>query len=151
MEFYISHFQANFSNWWVINCLQVIVTGPHWSWLMTCPHWYRWMVRSGQATSHYLSQYWPSSLSPYHVTRPQWFNTLKASAVIWCLETYSTLIQIMKLPEPVLTGHQWGHDECPWGQLHRNGPWYFNEIMKRTRQPHLPGAIDLTHNALVTH
>ena len=25
-----------------------------------------------QATSHYLSQCWPSSLSPYGVTRPQW-------------------------------------------------------------------------------
>ena len=25
-----------------------------------------------QATSHYLSQCWPSSLSPYDVTRPQW-------------------------------------------------------------------------------
>ena len=25
-----------------------------------------------QATSHYLSQYWPRSLSPYGVIRPQW-------------------------------------------------------------------------------
>ena len=29
-----------------------------------------------QATSHYLSQCWPSSLSPYGVIRPQWFNSL---------------------------------------------------------------------------
>ena len=27
-----------------------------------------------QATSHYLSQSWPRSLSPYGVTRPQWVN-----------------------------------------------------------------------------
>ena len=27
-----------------------------------------------QATSHYLSQCWPGSLSPYGVTRPQWVN-----------------------------------------------------------------------------
>ena len=27
-----------------------------------------------QATSHYLSQCWPSSLSPYGVTRPQWLK-----------------------------------------------------------------------------
>ena len=27
-----------------------------------------------QATSHYLSQCWPRSLSPYGVTRPQWAN-----------------------------------------------------------------------------
>ena len=28
-----------------------------------------------QVTSHYLSQCWPRSLSPYGVTRPQWVNT----------------------------------------------------------------------------
>ena len=27
-----------------------------------------------QATSHYLSQCWPSSMSPYGITRPQWVN-----------------------------------------------------------------------------
>ena len=27
-----------------------------------------------QATSHYLSQCWPRSMSPYGVTRPQWVN-----------------------------------------------------------------------------
>ena len=29
-----------------------------------------------QAASHYLSQCWPRSLSPYGVTRPQWVNLL---------------------------------------------------------------------------
>ena len=29
-----------------------------------------------QATSHYLSQCWPRSLSPYGVTRPQWVNII---------------------------------------------------------------------------
>ena len=28
-----------------------------------------------QATSHYLSQCWPSSMSPYGITRPQWVNS----------------------------------------------------------------------------
>ena len=28
-----------------------------------------------QATSHYLSQCWPTILSPYGVTRPQWVNS----------------------------------------------------------------------------
>ena len=28
-----------------------------------------------QATSHYLSQWWPRSLSPYGITRPQWVNS----------------------------------------------------------------------------
>ena len=30
-----------------------------------------------QATSHYLSQCWTSSMSPYGVTRPQWVKPLK--------------------------------------------------------------------------
>ena len=34
-----------------------------------------------QATSHYLSQCWPGSMSPYDVTRPQWVE--------------STLVQVM--------------------------------------------------------
>ena len=34
--------------------------------------WYR------QATSHYLSQCWPRSLSPYGVTRPQWVKNMQA-------------------------------------------------------------------------
>ena len=29
-----------------------------------------------QATSHYLRQWWPRSLSPYGVARPQWVSTL---------------------------------------------------------------------------
>ena len=37
-----------------------------------------------QATSHYLSQCWPRSLSPYGITRPQWM-------LIW-----------------------WGVDDCTW-------------------------------------
>ena len=36
-----------------------------------------------QATSHYLSQCWPSSLSPYGVTRPQWVNC--RLYVLWSL------------------------------------------------------------------
>ena len=27
-------------------------------------------------SSHYLSQYWPRSMSPYGITRPQWVNSL---------------------------------------------------------------------------
>ena len=30
-----------------------------------------------QATSHYLSQCWPNSLSPYGVTKPQWVHSLR--------------------------------------------------------------------------
>ena len=33
-----------------------------------------------QATSHYMSQCWPISLSPYDVTRPQWVNPEKLTS-----------------------------------------------------------------------
>ena len=32
-----------------------------------------------QATSHYLSQCWPRSLSPYGATRPQWVNASQSA------------------------------------------------------------------------
>ena len=36
-----------------------------------------------QATSHYLSQCWPRSQSPYGVTRPQWVNTHLYHYIRW--------------------------------------------------------------------
>ena len=38
-----------------------------------------------QATSHYLSQCWPRSLSPYGVTRPQWVKTRVGLQTVWNL------------------------------------------------------------------
>ena len=48
-----------------------------------------------QATSHYLSQCWPRSLSPYGVTRPQWVKWLHYIDVTWgswCLKSPSTVL-----------------------------------------------------------
>ena len=36
-----------------------------------------------QATSHYLSQCWPSSMWPYGVTRPQWVKEPSGRTVCW--------------------------------------------------------------------
>ena len=38
-----------------------------------------------QATSHYLSQYWPRSLSPYDVTKPQYVTTNNNSILYMCI------------------------------------------------------------------
>ena len=38
-----------------------------------------------QATSHYLSQRWPRSMSPNGVTRPQWLNFHLVILVLWFL------------------------------------------------------------------
>ena len=35
------------------------------------------MVWCHQATSHYLNQCWPRSMSPYGITRPQWVNVVR--------------------------------------------------------------------------
>ena len=49
-----------------------------------------------QATSHYLSQCWPRSLSPYGVTRPQWVNHILqdyftgTGAIIWTTKQHTT-------------------------------------------------------------
>ena len=40
------------------------------------------MARCRQATSHYLSQCWPSSLSPYGITRPQWVNFVIVAVLV---------------------------------------------------------------------
>ena len=48
-----------------------------------------------QATSHYLSQCCPRSLSPFNVTRPQWVNTLRADDECICQWTDSSFMQVM--------------------------------------------------------
>ena len=66
-----------------------------------------------QATSHYLSQCWPRSLSPYGVTRPQWVNTLRLGDAYMYQWTISALVHIMvchlvgtkPLPKPMTICH----------------------------------------------
>ena len=55
-----------------------------------------------QATSHYLSQCWLRSLSPYGVTRPQWVrgllwvvNSLWPSDAVWRHRSMSTLAEVI--------------------------------------------------------
>ena len=75
---------------------QLVSFSKGWSWLCfyqmnaTAPHNERStlvqvMAWCRQATSHYLSQCWPSSMSPYGVTRPQWVNRVIYcyKAIIW--------------------------------------------------------------------
>ena len=63
-----------------------------------------------QATSHYLSQCWPSSMSPYGVTRPQWVNSdvvgqkyvITFSMVTTLLMVTVYLINIHKIYHPTV-------------------------------------------------
>ena len=82
-----------------------------------------------QATSHYLSQCWPRSLSPYGVTRPQWVNfylhpvliyaqncvifiadtleTLQSCTTPWILFTFFILISISPVFPPCISPWCW--------------------------------------------
>ena len=42
--------------------------------------WVQLMAWCRRATSHYLSQCWPRSMSPHDVTRPQWIEVLNTSS-----------------------------------------------------------------------
>ena len=57
-----------------------------------------------QASSHYLSQCWLISLSPYGVTRPQWFKPA-LNRVLWafCRKlTVSTLVALIQYKDVIL-------------------------------------------------
>ena len=41
------------------------------------------MAWSREPTSHYLSQWWPRSMSPYDVTRPQWAKNASQVSRFW--------------------------------------------------------------------
>ena len=43
-----------------------------------------------QATSQYLSQCWPRSMSPYGVTRPQWVDMVTCSQKYWDVTSQNT-------------------------------------------------------------
>ena len=54
-----------------------------------------------QATSHYLNQCWPRSLSPYGVTRPQKVNIRRAMSVKWAMS--------FNLLRSFYAKRKWGH------------------------------------------
>ena len=62
-----------------------------------------------QATSHYLSQWWTRSLSPYGVNRPQWVNSPWHCITIGWYRCRSTLVQVMAwgLTAPSTHLNQW--------------------------------------------
>ena len=55
-----------------------------------------------QASSHYLSQYWPRSMSPYGVIRPQLFNVMFQHFVANSTPTIITTSMYDNIFEPLL-------------------------------------------------
>ena len=66
--------------WVIIGTSYGVMLNQRWhsSTLVQGMAWWR------QVTSHYLSQCWPRSMSPYSTTRPQWVNKPK-NRLIWFL------------------------------------------------------------------
>ena len=50
-----------------------------------------------QAASHYLSQCWSRSLSPYDITRPQWVNKLRPEQNDILQKIFSNAVSSMKI------------------------------------------------------
>ena len=59
-----------------------------------------------QATSHYLSQCWSRSLSPYGVTRPEWVNSLRPSDALWHHRSESTFPQYDEISFSIVMIHR---------------------------------------------
>ena len=64
------HFQMHFLEYWNLFT---------WVQLTISLHWFRWWLGAEQATSHYLNQWWPSSLTRMCDTKGRWVKCFMAS------------------------------------------------------------------------
>ena len=87
-EIWLSNFQANFSDRWLryllLNCHQVIVTGPYWWYVNIGSILVQVMAWCHKAVSHHLSQSWPSSRSVYgwnELIVSQWVMTVSLMGI----------------------------------------------------------------------
>ena len=105
-------------------------------WVISCELALRWMLLDltddkstlvqvmawcRQATSHYLSQCWPKSLSPHGVTRPQWVNSwlmriwqwwisIVGATSIWPMIQYSLWQRVNSKYTVYTYEDKWNHD-----------------------------------------
>ena len=63
--------KEKFSNWWM---RYLSWNECQWTLQMVSQYWCRLWFWCRQVIRHYLSQCWPSRMSSYGVTRPQWVN-----------------------------------------------------------------------------
>ena len=89
----------------------------HWTLLMSVS--VQVMAWCRQASSHYLSQCWPMSVSPYGITRPQWVNRLRPSDAIRQQKIASTLqcLKLMVAQSPLATKNLAGPLKFDPGQV----------------------------------
>ena len=109
-----------------------------------------------QAPSHYLSQCWPRSLSPYDITRPQWVNRRRwvshptfrgwSSSLQWFIGITWANVDLDPCCHMTSLGHNElnGGDGCPIPTSHgwNSSPRWFigpSECGLHTCVPHSPG------------
>ena len=97
VEFFSTLFIHFFCAWYLknnpLNCSRVLATGPHWSKIKI------WSCNSRQATSHYMNQSLPRSLTPYDVFRSHWVNLYDC---LLQLITYKWIIFCLFFPTYVM-------------------------------------------------
>ena len=84
------------------------------SWLVQVMAWCR------QATSHYLSQYWPRSMLPNGITRPQWVNAIYVSLIAGELWNYLFSIPAVWIVSAIRREITWSTIYCSIGVI-----WYW--------------------------
>ena len=88
------------------------------------------MVWCRQATSHYLSQCWLSSLSPYGVVRPQWVND---SNIIWLMISH---IATIKSNMTIMAWHPYDAQCMKRPVDHSlNSTWFWIELPENCCEP----------------
>ena len=95
-----------------------------------------------QATSHYLSQCWPRSLSPYDVIRPKWVKTkwltfcivhLRMHFIVWqCLNFYLSFIEVWSSLQ-LICAHD---DVIKWKHFQRYRPFVQGIHCSPVNSPH---------------
>ena len=123
MKSYISNFQPNFSEWWwryQMWCMSLDLIEDK-STLVQVMAWCR------QATSHYLSQCWPRSLSPYDVTRPQWVNQAEDSLRQWLIGWHLLLTQVHR-PSRMIVWPDGGQSSTLLLNQGSSSYFYFNTL-----------------------
>ena len=66
-----------------VSLVKLPLWGCHWTSLMIGQHWFRQWLGAVRQQAIYLSQCWPSSMSPYVITRPQYVLICILSAHSW--------------------------------------------------------------------
>ena len=72
------HFQMHFLEWKWLCCYSNFTEMFPVVHLSICQHWLRWWLGAAQATSHYLIQWWPISVSS-----PTHFNEFIDARITW--------------------------------------------------------------------